>query len=142
MSKPIVSIIIPTYNRKDLLERAIKSVLSQTFQDWELIIVDDGSTDETRDLVENFQRVDPRIKYIWQNNSGAPAKPEKCWLYVNSSGEYIAFLESRMMNGFQLNLEKTINICWKVCQEYAFVSCNVIVLSPKGKMHLNRLSKV
>jgi glycosyltransferase involved in cell wall biosynthesis len=65
MNKPIVSIIIPTYNRKDLLERAIKSVLTQTFQDWELIIVDDGSTDETRDLVENFQRVDPRIKYIW-----------------------------------------------------------------------------
>jgi glycosyltransferase involved in cell wall biosynthesis len=67
MNKPIVSIIIPTYNRKDLLERAIKSVLTQTFLNWELIIVDDGSTDGTRDLVENFQRVDPRIKYIWQN---------------------------------------------------------------------------
>jgi glycosyltransferase involved in cell wall biosynthesis len=68
MSKPIVSVIIPTYNRKDLLERAIKSVLTQTFLNWELIIVDDGSTDGTRDLVENFQRVDPRIKYIWQKN--------------------------------------------------------------------------
>jgi len=128
MNKPIVSVIIPTYNRKDLLERAIKSVLSQTFQDWELIIVDDGSTDETRDLVENFQRVDPRIKYIWQNNSGAPAKPRNVGI-LNSSGEYIAFLDHDD-EWLPIKLEKQL-IMLESLPEVAFVSCNVIVLSPK-----------
>ena len=53
-----VSIIIPTYNRTDLLPRAISSVLNQTFQDFELIIVDDGSIDNTKQVVEEFQKKD------------------------------------------------------------------------------------
>ncbi len=51
---PKVSIIIPTYNRADLLPRAINSVLNQTFQDFELIIVDDGSTDNTKQVVGEY----------------------------------------------------------------------------------------
>jgi glycosyltransferase involved in cell wall biosynthesis len=88
-----VSVIIPTYNRANLLPRAIKSVLNQTFQDFELIIVDDGSTDNTRKVVEEFQQKDSRIKYIFQENSGGPAKPINSGI-KNSKGEYIAILES------------------------------------------------
>lgn len=90
---PKVSVIIPTYNRADLLPRAISSVLNQTFQDFELIIVDDGSTDNTKQVVEEFQKKDKRIKYIWQENSGGPAKPRNTGI-KNSQGEYIAFLDS------------------------------------------------
>ena len=60
-----VSIIIPTYNRFSFLKQAVESVLSQTFSDFELIIVDDGSIDETGKIQEIFQH---RIKYIFQEN--------------------------------------------------------------------------
>lgn len=63
------SIIIPTYNRADLLPLAIKSVLAQTMPDWELIIVDDGSTDETRQSVAPFLH-DARIRYLYKENEG------------------------------------------------------------------------
>jgi len=89
---PKVSVIIPTYNRADLLPRALNSVLNQTFQDFELIIVEDGSTDNTKQLVEEFQKKDERIKYIWQKNSGGPAKPKNTGI-KNSQGEFIAFLD-------------------------------------------------
>jgi glycosyltransferase involved in cell wall biosynthesis len=64
---PFFSIIIPTYNRAHLIGRAIESVLGQTFKDWELIIVDDGSTDDTSAKVLAFQ--DERIRYVWQENA-------------------------------------------------------------------------
>lgn len=63
---PFFSIIIPTYNRAHTLRRPIESLLSQTFTNWELIIVDDGSTDETRSIVASYN--DQRIKYVWQEN--------------------------------------------------------------------------
>jgi glycosyltransferase involved in cell wall biosynthesis len=84
------SVIIPTYNRATLLERAIVSVLNQTYSNWELIIVDDGSTDNTFELVSSYD--DLRIKYIYQENSERSAARNKG--IVNASGEYICFLDS------------------------------------------------
>jgi glycosyltransferase involved in cell wall biosynthesis len=66
-----VSIVIPTYNYARFLGEAIQSVLDQTFNDFELIIVDDGSTDNTREMVSSFK--DSRIKYLWQENRGVAA---------------------------------------------------------------------
>ncbi|HAE40626.1 MAG TPA: hypothetical protein DCG57_18630, partial [Candidatus Riflebacteria bacterium] len=66
---PLVSVVLPTYNRKDIIRRTISSVLQQTFKNLELIIVDDGSTDETREYVES-EFVDDRIIYLYQSNSG------------------------------------------------------------------------
>ena len=68
MSHPKVSVLIPAYNHARFLGQAIQSVLSQTFQDWELIVVDDGSTDNTRGVVASFR--DPRIRYVYQENRG------------------------------------------------------------------------
>ncbi len=67
---PEVSVIIPTYNREAVLPRAIDSVLRQSFQNFELIVVDDGSTDDTHKLVANYQRHDARVCYLHKQNGG------------------------------------------------------------------------
>lgn len=86
---PEVSIIMPTYNRADTIGRAIDSVRRQTFQDWELIIVDDGSTDGTASLVEGL---DPRIRLIRQENAGCYVARNNG--LRNSHGRYLTFIDS------------------------------------------------
>jgi glycosyltransferase involved in cell wall biosynthesis len=86
---PTVSVIIPTYNRADTIVRAVRSVLSQTYNDWELIIVDDGSTDNT---IEKIRDIDPRLKIITQKNQGASVARN---VGIQASrGKYIAMLDS------------------------------------------------
>ena len=87
----MISIIIPTYNRANLLERAVDSILKQTYNNWELLIVDDGSIDNTKDTVNKYLN-DKRIKYIYQENKGQGAARNLG--IKNSNGDYIAFLDS------------------------------------------------
>jgi glycosyltransferase involved in cell wall biosynthesis len=91
--KPKISVIVPTYNRSELLPRAINSILNQTFKDFELIIVDDGSTDNTKKIIEKYSENDSRIKYIYQENSGGPPRPKNTGIKI-AKGNYIAFLDS------------------------------------------------
>lgn len=84
------SIIIPTYNRRRLLMKAIDTVLAQTFADFELIIVDDGSTDDTKWMIDAYG--DLRLQYIFQENQG-PAAARNSGL-KHAQGEWIAFLDS------------------------------------------------
>jgi len=87
---PIFSVIIPTFNRADCISTAINSVFQQTHQSFEIIIVNDGSTDETEAIVSTFQ--DDRIRYIHQENGGG-SKARNTGLN-NVTGKYIAFLDS------------------------------------------------
>ena len=89
--KPLISVIIPTYQRCSRLKIAIDSVLSQTFKNFELLVIDDGSTDGTKEMVKAIN--DPRIIYKWSKNSGGPAKPRNYGIKI-SSGKWIAFLDS------------------------------------------------
>lgn len=91
MEKELVSIIIPTYNRGNIIKETINSVLNQTYQHFELLIIDDGSTDDTKKIVQSIK--DNRISYFWQENSGLPAKARNEGL-KNAKGNYIAFLDS------------------------------------------------
>ena len=84
------SVVIPTYNRAGFLGIAVDSVLRQTFRDYELIIVDDGSTDETKTIVKNFS--DKRIKYIYQENKG-PSAARNIGI-KQAKGEFICLLDS------------------------------------------------
>jgi len=87
----LVSIIVPTYNRSHLIGEAIQSVIDQSYENWELIIVDDGSTDDTRKRVEEFK--DDRIRYYFIEHSGIIGNVRNVGLrYVR--GDYIAFLDS------------------------------------------------
>ena len=86
----LVSIVIPTYNRAHMLGSAIQSVLDQTYDDWELIVVDDGSTDDTRELVSRYD--DERIQYIYQDNKKLPGARNTG--IRAGTGEFVAFLDS------------------------------------------------
>ncbi len=89
---PMVTVIIPTYNRAHLLGRSIGSVLNQTYSDFELIVVDDGSTDNTTEVVRSF--CDTRLKYIrCERNSGGPATPTNVGIEAAST-RYIAVQDS------------------------------------------------
>ena len=87
---PFFSIILPTYNRASFLTRSIGSVIEQSFQDWELIIIDDGSTDHTKEVVNSFN--DNRIKYFYQENSERSAARNKGINQANS--DWVCFLDS------------------------------------------------
>ena len=89
--EPLVSVIIPTYNRAEYLKLALKSVLEQTYKNIEVIVADDGSMDNTAEVVADFN--DPQIKYFYKKNTGLPAATRNLGLR-EASGEYIAFLDS------------------------------------------------
>ncbi len=97
-----VSVLIPTYNCSKYIDEAIKSVLNQTFQDFEIIVVDDGSTDNTKDIVKKYDRV----KYIYQEHKGIPATRNR--LLDEAKGDFIAFLDSDDFYT-QDKLEKQLN---------------------------------
>lgn len=87
---PKVSIIIPTYNGEKYIQRAIESVLAQSFSDWELIIVDDGSKDNTEKIISDYSK-NEKIKYIYQENRGQASARNKG--ISIALGFYIAFLD-------------------------------------------------
>ncbi len=89
---PKVSIVIPSYNRADYIPATIDSVLQQTFTDWELIFVDDGSTDSTEAILANYLKQDPRIKYFKQTNSERAVA--RSYGMKLASGEYICLVDS------------------------------------------------
>src|SRR4030042_7089075 len=87
---PKISVIVPSYNHEKYIGFAIESVLKQTFRNWELIIVDDGSTDNSVDIIKKYN--DPRIKLFIQTNHDAPYTINRG--IKESVGEYIAILNS------------------------------------------------
>ena len=88
---PNISIIMPTYNRARYLKDAVDSVLAQTYQDWELIVVDDGSTDHTVEVLNQCVKQDKRIYYIHQSNLGGATARNAA--LTKSTGQYIAFID-------------------------------------------------
>lgn len=88
---PLVSIVIPTYNRANLIGESIRSILSQTYTNWELIVIDDGSQDNTKDVISGFS--DKRISYFSITHTGIFGKVRNEGLKM-SKGDYIAFLDS------------------------------------------------
>src|ERR1035437_7682203 len=128
-----ISIIIPTYNCEKFIERAIESVLNQTFQDFEIIVVDDLSKDNTVSVVKDLQKKDSRIKLIeLDKNSGGPALPKNKGFEV-STGEFVAYLDqddewlpnklSEQVNVFTNSQNKNLGL----------VSCGAFLINDAGK---------
>lgn len=115
--RPLVSIIMPTFNREKLLPVAIKSILNQTYTNWELLVVDDRSTDNTKELIEHYSNKDGRIKYLLNERSKGPSGARNFGIH-HAEGKYIAFLDSDdewLEHHLSSSLEVLLNEKVKVC---------------------------
>lgn len=127
-----VSIILPTYNRKNTLIEAMESVLSQTFSDFELIVIDDGSDDGTSDIMHDFL-TDSRVKYLYQKNKGRSSARNKG--LNEASGEYITFLDSDDIYEPR-KLEAQVNVLDQN-SDYDLVYCLFSFMKYDGEMLYN-----
>ena len=120
MVNELVSIITPVYNNSEFIEQTIKSVQKQTYKNWEMIIVDDCSTDRTPELIKKISQKDDRIKYIkLENNSGAAIARNKA--LSESRGRFIAYLDADDLwkkNKIQNQID------FMLAHDYAFVCSN------------------
>ena len=126
---PHFTIIIPSFNRAHIILNTIQAVLDQSFQDWELLIVDDGSTDNTKDILIPIL-ADKRVKYIYQDNAGVCAARNKGALMA--TGEYLVFLDS----------DDTVLQTWLedyyILKEYKYdiIFCNMKIIKPDNTIKL------
>lgn len=114
--KPLISVVIPTYNHAHFLKESLGSVVAQTFANWEALVIDNSSTDKTREVVEGFS--DPRIRFYQIQNQGVIAKSRNFGIQ-KAQGEYIAFLDSDDF-WFPSKVEK----CLKRLQEGSNLVCH------------------
>ncbi|MDA3838156.1 MAG: glycosyltransferase family 2 protein [Candidatus Delongbacteria bacterium] len=125
----LVSIIIPTHNRAELLKRAIESALNQTYSKHEIIVIDDGSTDNTKEIVDSFKNM--RIKYLKNESSLGGAGTRNVGI-KHSSGEFIAFLDDDDIwynNKLELQIKKI-----RESEEAVLCTCGLRVLYSKSKL--------
>ena len=87
----MISVIIPIYNSKKYLSKCIDSILMQTYKDFEVLLVDDGSTDNTKDICIEYVSKDSRIKYLYKDNSGVSAT--RNYGIEHASGDWIVFID-------------------------------------------------
>lgn len=116
-----VSVIIPTYNRATSIGASIQSVLDQTWQDFEIIIVDDGSTDNTRQVIEGFE--DDRIRYICLEKNGGASHARNIGI-GQAGGEFIAFLDSDD-EWMPEKLEKQMQVMLQASDKVGLVYCRM-----------------
>src|SRR4030066_2069221 len=137
--RPGVSVIIPTYNRARFIERAIRSVLNQTYQNFEIIVVDDASTDDTEERVRRLLPNGRRLKYVRHDiNRGAGAARDTG--IKNAAGEYIALLDSDD-EWLPEKLEKQLQVFKESRDEkLGLVYCGVVLIKDNQKVG-ERLSK-
>ena len=106
---PLISVVIPAYNAEQFLDETLESVLSQTYENWECIIVNDGSTDNTESVAKKWCEKDTRFRYFYKENSGA--SDTRNLGIKKARGEYIAFLDADdlyMPNFLEICLENLV----------------------------------
>src|SRR5690554_5639650 len=99
------SILIPAYNAENFIAESILSVMNQTYPNWEMIIVNDGSTDNTLDILREYETIDKRIKVINQENKG-PLLAREAGIDI-STGDYLMFLDAD--DYYELNTLELVN---------------------------------
>lgn len=130
MNSPKVSIVMPIYNSESFLEEAIKSMLNQSYQDFEFIIVDDASQDRSLDIVKAFSKKDKRIK-VYHNDINMGISKSRNIGLSHAKGEYYAVMDHDDIS-MAGRLEKQVNFLDNHCK-YVAVGCQVEIINGKGK---------
>ncbi len=138
MIKPKVSIILATRNRARLVSKAIQSILDQFFQDWELIVIDDASEDNTAEVIREWQRKDKRIIYLRNEKQSGISKTSNKG-FKKAKGEYIAIIDDDDYWALPDKLERQIKFL-DTHLDYVGVGSGLIVIDEKGK-EITRLLK-
>ncbi|WP_404347853.1 glycosyltransferase [Sutcliffiella horikoshii] len=129
MSSSLVSVITPSYNAEKFISATIESVRTQTYTNWEMIIVDDCSKDETREILKEYAELDPRIKPIFlEENSGAAVARNTA--LKAAQGDYVAFLDSDDL-WVPDKLEKQLAFMQKNDYAFSFTAYNLMDESGK-----------
>ncbi len=110
LNQPLISVIIPAYNAEEFIAQTLESVLSQTYQNIEILVVDDGSTDTTAEIIKSFAQKDRRIILLQQSNAGVATARNLA--YLHSKGEYIAPIDADDI-WYPQNLEKQVECLTK-----------------------------
>lgn len=131
---PQVSIVLPTYNRCHTLTKSIKSVLNQSYSDFELIIVDDGSTDETKNLIMDFMRLDNRIRYLKLEKNIGVYKARNIGISI-ARGKYIAFQDSDD-EWLPDKLMKQVLVLEKLPNDVGMIYCFMRAIDEKGNIRI------
>lgn len=124
MENKLISIITPMYNGEATIAQTIESVLNQTYPQWEMIIVDDCSTDNSAELVHSYEKKDNRIRYYrLETNSGVAAARNKA--VEMARGRYLAFLDCDDL-WYETKLEKQLNYMKEQKAVFCYTACEVI----------------
>lgn len=141
--QPLVSIIIPTYNRADLIGETLDSILAQTYHNWECIVVDDGSTDNTSDVLANYTKKDDRISYHHRPNQyKAGGNGARNYGFDLSKGDYINWFDSddvMLEDKIELQMNKLLNSGFNfcVCNSYVFEGNITNILNKRSKIMIS-----
>ena len=127
---PILSVLMPVFNSEQFVADAIKSILSQSFRDFEFLILDDASTDRSLEIIKNFEELDPRIK-VFQNEKNLGVVESRNKLINLSKGKYIAWIDSDDI-AINNRLETQISFLEKH-QEIGLVGTDAIIIDENGK---------
>ncbi len=122
-NKPLISILIPVYNAEKFISRTIKSLLDQSMPLIDVIVVDDGSTDNSAKIISSFQKKDPRIKYFYQKNSGPSFARQLALSKVESP--FVMFCDSDDYYEPEMCREMIFNL-WRSRADFAMCDCNII----------------
>lgn len=135
MKPLLISIIVPTHNRREIIGETIESVCAQTYQNWELIVVDDGSTDDTAALIQEYIQKNPnkRIKYLFQKKSNSSIARN---LGIQASvGDYIQHLDSddllepdKLNNQIEIGLKEPKAVLFGPVKEFKIVKGQKIII--------------
>lgn len=134
----MVSIITPCYNGEEYIASCIESVLAQTYTEWEMLIIDDCSSDNSAEIINSYAKLDRRIKYYKTDHpSGSPALPRNIGI-ENAKGEYFAFLDC---DDLWLDTKLEHQIEFMIVNNYDFVYSNYEKMRYDGRRN-NRIVRV